>query len=212
MKQQVEEYFGNLEKWREELITLRGIILACGLEEELKWGSPCYTSGGANVVMLGGLKGACVLSFFKGSLLADPIGILKKPGENSQAVRVVKFVSVDEITAAEEDLKGYIFKAVEIEKVGMKVAYKNDSEIELLEELRKKFKEDSELRVAFESLTPGRQRAYNMHFSAAKQSATRMARIEKCAPRILCGKGLNDCTCGLSKRMPGCDGSHKFAV
>ena len=212
MKQQVEEYFSSLEKWREELEKLRSIILVCGLEEELKWGSPCYTFDGANVVMLGGLKGACVLSFLKGSLLADPKGILTRPGENSQAVRVVKFVSVNEIVAVKENLKGLIVEAIEIEKAGLKVAFKDNNEIELVEEFQKKLEDDSELRVAFEALTPGRRRAYNMHFSAAKRSETRMARIEKCTPRILCGKGLNDCTCGLSKRMPSCDGSHKFAV
>ncbi len=185
------------------------LVLGCGLDEELKWGSPCYGIGGGNVLMLGGLKGCCTLSFLKGSLLADGKAILVKPGENSQAVRVAKFTCVGEIEAVEEHLVTYVFEAIEVEKAGLKVEYQDNSDIVLVDELQAKLDGDAKLKSAFDALTPGRRRAYNMHFSSAKQSATRVARIEKCTARILCGKGLNDCTCGLSKRMPACDGSHK---
>lgn len=212
MNGKVEEYFEGLEKWRDELVGLRRIVTGCGLVEELKWGAPCYSFEGRNVVILGGLKGACVMSFLKGTLLADLKGILRKPGENSQAARVVKFTSIREILGMEGDLKAYVYEAMEIEKAGLKVAFKDPADFILVDELQEKLENDPKLKAAFEALTPGRRRAYNMHFSSAKQSATRVSRIEKYVARILCGKGLNDCTCGFSKRMPACDGSHKFAV
>lgn len=204
----VETYFRTLTKWQKELAALRKIVLACGLDEELKWRAPCYGVEGGNVVILGALKGCCTLSFFKGALLSDPEEILEKPGENSQAGRVIRFTSVQEIAAREAVLTAYIHEAIEVQRAGLKVERKKTAE-PLPDELLAKFDEHPAFQAAFEALTPGRQRGYLLHFSAPKQAATRASRIEKCVPRILDGKGMNDCVCGLSQKMPGCDGSHK---
>jgi len=210
MNPKVDEYLRNAQKWKKELVALRKILLDCLLVEELKWGNPCYMYGKSNLILLGEFKESCVLSFIKGALLSDEKGILSKPGENSQSARVIKFTNVKEIIKLEAVLKAYIFETIEIEKAGLKVDTSANKELVFPEELQNKFKKDKVFKKAFEALTPGRQRAYNMFFTEAKQSATRDARIEKYIPRILSGKGMNDCVCGLSKRMPNCDGSHKF--
>lgn len=205
----VDEFLENAKKWQQELTLLRSIILDCVLTEELKWKQPCYTFQNKNVLIIGGFKENCFISFFKGALLQDQEKLLVSPGENSQSARMIKFTNTDQISELTPILKAYIFEAIEAEKSGLKVELKKDVELLLIEELEEILKNDSKLNEAFKALTPGRQRAYNIFFSGAKQASTRISRIENYKQRILSGKGFNDCTCGLSKRMPTCDGSHK---
>lgn len=210
MNSKVDSYFSELTKWCPELVKLRGIIVSCGLHEELKWGVPVYTFRTANVLGINRLKDCCTLSFFKGALLNDAAGILLQPGENTQAGRWIKFTDVAEISGMEKLLKEYIHEAIEVEKAGLEVKYKETAAYEMPDELQAKFAEFPNFKAAFELLTPGRQRGYLLHFSGAKQSKTRISRIEKYLPRILDGKGIHDCVCGHSKKMPACDGSHKY--
>ena len=210
MNPKVDDYFNNLEKWQKEQEALRSIVLDCGLSEELKWGVPTYTFQKTNIVIIGGFKEYFALSFFKGVLLNDTDGLLTKPGENSQTVKMFKFTEIKEIEKIKPTIKAYIFEAIEIEKAGLKVDLSGSKVLVFPDELLQKFEESPAFKEAFEALTIGRQRAYNMFFSAAKQASSRTARIEKYTQRILIGKGLNDCTCGFSKKMPGCDGSHKY--
>ena len=210
MNPQVDEYLERLQKWPDELAVLRTIALECMLTENVKWGVPCYTYQDANLLMLGSFKEFCCISFFKGVLMSDPHGILTSPGENSQSVKMVKFTNLQEIVKLKPILKEYIYEAIEVESLGLKVETKKWSDLEFAEELIQVLSQDAAFKAAFESLTPGRQRAYNLFFTAAKQPSTRISRIEKYRQQILNGKGINDCTCGLSKRMPTCDGSHKF--
>jgi len=210
MNTKVDEYIENANKWKAEIIQLRTLLLDCGLTEEFKWRNPCYCFQGNNVVLIGSFKEFCSLSFFKGTLLQDSNNVLIKPGENSQSMRFFKFRNLEEIIKQKVIIKAYIYEAVEIEKAGLKVILKSNSELELVEELQNTLDKNPNLKTAFEALTPGRQRAYNIYFSAPKQSKTRETRIEKYTQRILNGKGITDCTCGLSKKMPNCDGSHKY--
>jgi len=210
MNPQVDEYLDRLQKWPEELEALRSIVLECMLTETIKWGVPCYTYQDANMLILGSFKEYCCISFFKGILLSDPHSLLTSPGENSQSVKMVKFTNLQEIVKLKPILKEYIYEAIEVENMGLKVETKKLSDLVFAEELIQVLSDDAVFKSAFESLTPGRQRAYNLFFTAAKQPATRFSRIEKYRQQILDGKGINDCTCGLSKRMPSCDGSHKF--
>ena len=182
----------KVHNWTRELAKLREIVLECGLEEELKWSHPVYTLQNSNIVMIGAFNENCVLSFFKGALLKDANGILSKQGENTQAARVIRFTKVREIAQMEDVLKAYIFEAIEVEKLGLKVDFKQTSDYAIPEELKNKLNEDSSFSNAFYTLTPGRQRGYILHFSQPKQSKTRVERIEKCMPKILIGKGLND--------------------
>jgi uncharacterized protein YdeI (YjbR/CyaY-like superfamily) len=205
----VDAHLSKAEKWQEEFAKLRPILLDSPLTEDFKWGKPCYTFQNSNLVIMYGLKESCALGFLKGVLLKDPKRILLKPGENSQSGRWVKFTSVQQITEMEPTLKAYILEAIEAEKAGLKVEFKAITNLKFPEELQNKLKKNPALNTAFKALTPGRQRAYNLFFSAPKQSATRESRIEKCLPKILAGKGMNDCVCGLSKKQPYCDGSHK---
>lgn len=209
MNQKVDFYFSNNQKWQNEITLLRTIVLDCNLNEELKWGVPCYTYQGKNILLVSTFKNYCSLNFFKGSLLSDYENILEKPGENSYQGRLIKFTQVAEIDRLKPTIKAYIFEAIEIEKAGIKFDNKAKSEIELPTELQNFFEENQQLKEAFNNLTPGRKRGYLLHFSQAKQPKTIITRIEKYIPRILIGKGINDCVCGLSKRMPNCDGSHK---
>ena len=209
MNPKVDTFLLNVKKWREELTVLRSIVMDSGLGEELKWGAPCYVHEQANVIIIQGFKDYFALLFFKGALMKDPQDLLHKPGENTQSGRQIRLTSMDEILGQEEVLRAYIQHAIEVEKAGEKVAVKKTEEYAVPLELEESFAENSELQHAFYGLTPGRQRAYLLHFAEAKQSATRKARIEKYTPRILKGKGILDCWCGLSKRMPTCDGSHK---
>ncbi|QDT91282.1 DUF1801 domain-containing protein [Gimesia algae] len=208
MNPDVDEYLSQARQWQEELVTLSAIVRDTPLTEEWKWRAPCYTFQKKNVALIGAFKDNCVLSFFKGSLLKDDLGILTKPGENTQAARVVRFTSLQEIIELEPVLKAYIEEAIEVEKAGLKVAVKKEEE-PIPAEFQTKLDESPALQTAFAALTPGRQRGYLMHFSAAKQSKTRQTRVEKYIPQILDGKGIHDCTCGLSQKLPACDGSHK---
>ena len=189
---QVDEYLKKAKKWQEESKKLRRIILDCGLTEESKWGKPCYTFQNSNVVIIQGFKEYCALLFCKGALLKDAHRILIQQTENVQAARQIRFTSVPEIVAMEPTVKAYVNEAVEVEKAGLEVNYKKTSEFTIPEELRNKFRALPALKNAFESLTPGRQRAYILYFSAPKQSKTRESRIEKCRQKILDGKGLDD--------------------
>lgn len=182
----------KVHNWQEELQLLRSILLECGLTEELKWGVPCYTFQKNNVIILGAFKEYCMISFFKGALLSDTEGILTKPGENTQAGRVIRFTNVKQVVKLEAVLKAYIYEAIEVEKSGAKVTYKKADEYAIPDELTQKFKEDPEFKKAFYALTPGRQKGYIIHFSQPKQSATRVSRIEKCMSKIFEGKGFND--------------------
>jgi len=190
MNRKVDGYLKR-SKWQQELEKLRKISLACGLTEELKWGKPCYTFQNSNIVILQGFKEFCALLFAKGALLNDPNSILKKPGENTQAARRIPFTNVREIVEMEPVLKAYINEAIEAEKAGLKVNFKKNPE-PTPEELQNKLDEIPALKTAFDALTPGRQRAYILYFSAAKQSKTRESRVEKCMQQILNGKGLDD--------------------
>jgi len=187
----VDGYLRNSKQWQDELQQLRRIILACGLSEEVKWRVPCYTFQASNIVLLGRFKESCVLSFVKGVLLKDANGILVKPGENTQAARVIRFTDVQQIVEMEPILKAYIDQAIEVEKAGLKVDFKKNPE-PVPVELQNKFDEIPALKTAFAALTPGRQRAYVLYFSAPKQSKTRASRVEKCMRQILNGKGLDD--------------------
>ena len=171
---------------------LRKILLDCGLTEELKWAVPCYTFEKSNIVLMSAFKEYCALGFFKGALLKDANGILEKPGENTQAARQIRFTNVRDIVEMEPVLKAYINEAIEVQKAGLKVDFKEKTELVFPEELQKKLDETPVLKTAFEALTPGRQRGYILYFSAPKQSKTRVSRVEKCMPKILDGKGLND--------------------
>jgi uncharacterized protein YdeI (YjbR/CyaY-like superfamily) len=182
----------KVHNWTAELAKLREIILECGLDEELKWGVPCYTFQRGNILLLSAFNDYCAISFFKGSLLKDPENILVRQTENVQATRQIRFTNLRKIIELESILKDYIFEAVEIEKAGLKPVLKNTSEFTFPEELQNKLDADAALKIAFDSLTPGRQRAYLLYFSQPKQSRTRHARIEKYTPQILMRKGLND--------------------
>jgi uncharacterized protein YdeI (YjbR/CyaY-like superfamily) len=209
MNPAADNYFLDAPQWQEELKQLRKIVLETNLTETIKWGVPCYVLGESNVVLLGHFKAFCSISFFKGSLMKDPNGILLKPGENSQSGRLIKFTHLDEIRELEPVIRAYIVEAIEIEKAGLKPALEKSVALEFPEELLQILDQDAAFKAAFTALTPGRQRGYNLFFTAAKQPATRITRIEKYRQQILDGKGINDCTCGLSKKMPSCDGSHK---
>ncbi|MFM7327445.1 MAG: YdeI/OmpD-associated family protein [Bacteroidota bacterium] len=182
----------KVHDWKEELIRLRAIMQAAGLTEEVKWGMPCYTSGGKNIAMVSALHDHASIGFFKGALLSDPKGLLVSPGEHSQAVRTLRFTSVKEITQQTATIKAFIKQALELEKAGKKIAFKKTGEHPVPEEFRKALEESAALKKAFEALTPGRQRAYLLHFSGSKQSETRTARIKKCIPQILKGIGFHD--------------------
>ena len=191
MNPKVDRFLQRIDKWQEESGKLRAILLDCPLSEELKWGQPCYTLQGKNIVLIGGFKEYCTLLFFKGALLNDPQGTLVAPGQ-TQAGRQIRFTSLGQIVAMESILKTYIHEAIEVERAGLKVKLKEHSEFSLPEELQMKLDEIPALKAAFQALTPGRQRAYMLHISAAKQPRTRESRVEKCMPQILAGKGLTD--------------------
>lgn len=192
MNPKVDEFLSKGAKWKEEYEKLRNIVLDCGLTEEFKWMHPCYTFNNKNIVLIHGFKEYCALLFHKGALLKDPNGILIQQTENVQAARQIRFTNVQEIAEMETILKAYINEAIEVEKAGLEVDFKKDAEFTIPEELQHKFDEIPALKTAFEALTPGRQRAYILYFSQAKQSKTRVSRIEKYVQKILEGKGLND--------------------
>lgn len=188
----VDAFMERAKNWQEEFALLREILLASGLEEDLKWGQPCYTLEGRNVVLMHGFKEYCALLFFKGALLKDPKGILVQQTENVQSARQVRFTSPAQITKLKSTLKSYVAEAIKVEQSGEKVEFKKTTEFAVPEEFQRALNQDAALRNAFGELTPGRQRAYLLHFSSAKQSKTRESRIEKCMPLILDGLGLDD--------------------
>ncbi len=189
---QLDSFFARKDQWKEEMLALRKICLKSGLDEEMKWGQPCYNYEGTNLLIIGGFKKYCTLSFFKGSLLKDKKNILVFPGPNTQSAKIIKFTSVEEITDLQETILSYIHESVQLEKSGAKVAFKSADEFTVPEELTAYFSENKDLEKAFHSLTPGRQRSWLIHFSSAKQSQTRISRIEKAADRIIAGKGANE--------------------
>ncbi len=195
--------------WSAELQELRAIVLECDVTEEIKWKQPCYTHGGKNLLIIAGFKEYCALLFFKGVLLVDPGKLLVIAGEPTAAGRQMRFTSVEGIFEKVSEIKAFVAQAIAVEQSGKSMPRRKPEP--LPDELLARFKTDKELERAFRSLTPGRQRDYGLHFSRAKRCATRVARIERCAHNILNGFGLADCSCGLSAKMPGCDGSHKYA-
>jgi uncharacterized protein YdeI (YjbR/CyaY-like superfamily) len=188
----VDEFLKEAKQWRKEFEKLRAIILDCGLQEELRWGKPCYTYEKRNIVLIHGFKGYCALLFMKGALLKDDQGILIRQTENVQAARQIRFNSVPEILKLESVLKAYVQQAIEVENAGLEVEYKKTAEFKVPEEFQTKLEKQPRLKKAFAALTPGRQRGYLLYFAGAKQSQTRESRIEKCLPRIFDGKGLDD--------------------
>ena len=208
MNPEVNELFEDAPRWNPELNFLRALVLQAPLVEEVKWGQPCYTHEGRNIAILGGFKNYFVLSLMKGALIPDPQELLSKPGPNSVEGRWMKFTSMAGAEAAAPYMLDYLLAAIEAEPQGLRID-KPANEFAVPAELEAAYEVTPGLREAFEALTVGRQRAYLMFFTAAKQSATVTARIEKFTLRILRRKGMNDCVCGHSKKMPGCDGSHK---
>ena len=192
MNPKVDFFFEKQSEWQECYKLLRRIILDCTLQEELKWGVPCYTYKNTNLVLVHGFKDYCAILFAKGALLKDPYDILMQQTKNTQAARHLRFTTIDEIRELEPKIKEYIFEAIEVEKAGLKISYKKTEDFEMVEEFKEALDKDSELKKAFHQLTPGRQRAYLLHFSSAKQSKTKRSRIEKCSPKIREGKGLTD--------------------
>ncbi|KMQ58909.1 hypothetical protein ACM40_18265 [Chryseobacterium sp. BLS98] len=192
MNTKTDFFFNEPSQWQAAFEKLRAIALSTELTEDLKWGCPCYTYEGKNIFLIHGFKEYCALLFFKGALMKDPDHILIQQSKNVQAARQIRFTDVQQINDLEDILRSYMFEAVEIEESGAKVGMKKTKEFEMVEEFQFRLDQDPALKEAFEALTPGRQRAYLLHFSSAKQSKTREARIDKCIPEIFEGKGLND--------------------
>lgn len=202
-----EGWYADQETWRDETAALRDIVLGAGLTETVKWKHPCYMDNGRNIVIISCRKNGAVAGLLKGALLDDPKGLLVQPGIERSA-RYLHFANVQEITEQRPYFEGLITQAVQAERAGLRVEPLPD-EIDYVEELQQRMAADDAFREAFEGLTRGRRRGYNLHFAQPKRSSTREARITRCTERIMAGKGLRDCICGHSKRPPGCDGSHK---
>ncbi len=192
MNRKVDARIRGDKKWKAELTRLRAIILGCGLAEDLKWGQPCYSLDGKNVVLMHGFKEYCAVLFMKGALLKDPKGVLIQQTENVQAGRQIRFTSVKDVVKLEKTLKAYIREAIEVERAGLRVKLKRTQDHAMPEELESQLEKSAELREAFAALTPGRQRGYLYYISQAKLAKTRQARVEKCIPRILDGMGMDD--------------------
>lgn len=207
----VDQYISKAKSWKDEMTLLRTMLLSCKLDESIKWGQPCYAINNKNIAMIAPFKAHCDIAFFNGAALKDEKGLLVKAGVNTQSARQMRFTDADEIVKLKSVIKSYVKEAIENEKQGVKPTPAEKAEPIVVEELEAIFKKNAPFKKAFAVLTPGRQRAYLIHFSGAKQAATRVARIEKYVDAILAGRGINDCTCGLSKKMPYCDGSHKYA-
>ena len=190
--EKVDKYIENIKKWKEETMLLRQICLDSGLEEDFKWKHPCYTFQGKNIVLIHGFKDYCALLFYKGALLKDTDGILIQQTENVQSARQIRFTKPEEVVDLASTIKIYVFEAIEVEKAGLKVKTKKTLEFEMVSEFKEVLQENSDIQTAFESLTPGRQRSYLLYFSQAKQSKTRLSRIEKSIPKMIQGKGHNE--------------------
>lgn len=208
MNKEVDTYITKAKKWQEELKTIRPILLEAGLTEAFKWVAPCYTFNDKNILILAPYKEYFALGFFNGAQLTDPKGLLVKPGDHTRFGRQLRLENTQDIVKKTSIIKKFIKESISKEVL---TPLKSEAAPSIIvEELNTVFKKNAALKKAFESLTPGRQRGYLIFFSAAKQPETRYARIEKYTKQILCGKGITDCTCGLSKRMPTCDGSHRL--
>lgn len=192
MNPKADFYFDQAGQWQPALAQLRRLVLACGLTEEVKWGVPCYTFQESNIVLLHTFKDYCALLFFKGALLPDADGLLVQQTQNTQATRQVRFTAVQQIAEWEPTVKAYLYEAIEVERLGVPVRFKETAEFSVAKEFQHKLDEMPTLKTAFYALTPGRQRAYLLYFSAPKQAKTRASRVEKYLPQILGGKGLND--------------------
>lgn len=190
MNPKVDAYIGRSQQWPEEMTLLRRILLSCELNEELKWGKPCYGHDGTNIVILQEMRDHLSLMFFKGALLQDPRGVLEEQGPNSRSARRIRFTSVADVVRLSDTIKAYVDEAIAVEETGLAVG--PAPEPLFVEELQDRLDRDSRFRAAFEALTPGRRREYNLYFSAAKQAKTREARVERCALKILEGKGLRE--------------------
>lgn len=186
----VDAYIGRSQQWPAELAAARKILLGCGLNEDIKWGKPTFSHDGDNIVILQEMKDFLSLMFFKGALLADPAGVLKSQGPNSRSALRIEVTSVADLTRLKKTLTAYVAEAIAVEQAGLKV--EPAPELVLVEELQHRVDSDPAFKKAFEALTPGRRREYHLHISEAKQSTTRVARVEKCAPKILAGKGFRD--------------------
>ena len=192
MNRRVDVFIKNASQWQEEFELLREIALQSGLTEDLKWNHPCYTLENGNVFLIHGFKNYCAIAFFKGALMKDPEKILIQQTENVQSARQIRFTSLTEIKKMKKTIKSYMAEAIAIEKAGLKVEFKKTAELAIPADIEKALKKTPGLATAFKKLTPGRQRAYILHFTAAKQVKTMEARVERCAPMILKGKGLNE--------------------
>ena len=192
MNPKVDSFLRRQTHWVEEFKALREIILECGLDEDLKWGQPCYAEGGKNVILMHGFKEYCAVLFPKGVLLKDPKGILIQQTKNVQSARQIRFTSLKEITKLKKTIKAYVFEAIEVERAGLTATFKKPEEFEMAEEFASKLAKSARLKKAFGALTPGRQRGYLLYFAQAKQAKTREARVEKYIPKILDGQGLDD--------------------
>ena len=190
MNPKVDAYIGRSQKWPEEMAGLRPTLLGCGLTEEIKWGKPCYSHGGKNIAILQEMNDFLALMFFKGALLNDPEGVLEEQGPNSRSARRIRFTSVEDVVRLTDTVKSYIGEAIDFEKAGKKVG--PPPELVLVAELQSRLDQDPALKAAFEALTPGRRREYNLYFSGAKQAGTRGARVERYVQKILDGKGFRD--------------------
>lgn len=209
MQEKITAFFEKECAWQDCMQVLRVMVLQCGLEETLKWNVPCYMHQGENIVIIHGFKNYCALNFFKGALLKDPKKILTQQTENVQAGRQIRFASMAEINGLQATIKAYLKEAMAIAQLAEKPVLPEKKAIAIPQTLQAFFEQQPTLASAFYALTPGRQRGYLIHFTDAKQEATLIKRVLACQAKILQGKGLYDCTCGLSKRMPQCDGSHK---
>ena len=192
MNLRVDGFLRNEKQWRKEFEKLREIALECKLTEELKWEHPCYTVNDKNVILIHGFKNYFAFAFFKGSLMKDPKNLLIQQTKNVQATRQIRFTSLDQVIKLEPTIKAYIREAIKLEKDGIEVQFKKTAEFEVPVEFAAQLKKSAKLKKSFESLTPGRQRGYLLFFAGAKQSKTRAARVEKCIPMIMSGKGLDD--------------------
>jgi uncharacterized protein YdeI (YjbR/CyaY-like superfamily) len=210
MQEKINAFFEKGSAWQECMQALRKIVLQCGLDETMKWGVPCYMHEGKNILLLHGFKQYCAINFFKGALLSDKEQLLIQQTENVQAGRQIRFTEARTIKKQAAILEAYIKEAIALEHNKIKLPLPEKKSQHLPDELLQQFSNNVSLEEAFKALTPGRQRGYLLHFTEAKQSATITKRILTAQSKILMGKGLHDCTCGLSKRMPQCDGSHKL--
>ncbi len=210
MQEKINAFFEKGTAWHECMQALRSIVLQCGLDETMKWNVPCYMHEGKNILILHGFKHYCAINFFKGALLSDKEQLLIQQTENVQEGRQIRYTEVRVIKQHTAILEAYIKEAIALEQNKIKLPLREKKSQHLPDELLQQFSNNTSLEAAFKALTPGRQRGYLLHFTEAKQSATVTKRILAAQSKILMGKGLQDCTCGLSKRMPQCDGSHKL--